>query len=340
VEEAEILARLKDYVRAHGGPAGDGATSAVRASAQAQLDLPRLDSAVANAWSAKERVAQLNPRNPGALNDAVQGFKKAIKRLLGWYTRSFHDFHSTVVYALQEEAGAIRALDASVRNLERDISGLRSETMTSAPAPQEAHADAERYVKEQRRSYVELFRDASDVADLNCGRGELLQLLREHGIRAYGVSPARNAGDIARRKAVKIVIADIFEHLKGLPERSLGGAFSAGFVEHLPPRLQAEFLQLLSSRLRPGAVTVIETVSPASAYAPDNTSGTIAPDLLESLLEVHSFRDIRVFSLAAVECHLTSELNGANKRSRPAGVLEPDGRYSPTSIYSVVAYRS
>ncbi len=341
MEEAEILAKLKAYVRAHGADAEAGDGSSMRTAAQAQVDIPRLDTTVANVWAAKERVAQLNPRNPGLLNQAVQTVKKTMKRSLGWYTRSLQEFNSQVAYALQEEALALRSLDASVKSLERTISGLRSEAaITVRPQPQDASPEAETYVREQRRRYVEWFDGASEVVDLNCGRGEFLQLLREHGISAYGVSPARSTGDSGRRKGLKIVVADILEHLKEVAERSLGGAFSAGYIEHLPTQLQAEFLRILSGKLRPGAVLVIETVSPGTDFSSPENSGTIPPDLLESLLEVHGFRDIRIFSLATIECQLTSETNRANNGSRPTGLLQADRRYNPTGIYGVVACRS
>ncbi len=346
MEEAEILSRMKSYVSEHDGPAApDLAATGSHATSHSQLDTSRLDAAVASLWSSKERVALLNPRNPGLLNDLAQRVKKLMKRSLGWYTRSLQEFHAQVAYALQEETGAIKALDASLRNLEREVSEFRTQMLAVARAPQETHFESEGSLKEQRRLYVELFRGTSEVLDINCGNGELLELLRAGGISAYGVSQARNAREIARRKSLKIVNADIFEHLNGMPERSLGGAFSAGFLERLPTRLQAEFLRLLSGKLRPGAVTVIETVSPVAGPGGDISGElfnpeTIAPDLLKTLLEAHNFRDIRVFSLAAIECQLTTGSDPVNNGSSHGSVLEPRGQCSPTSIYSVIAYRS
>ena len=42
-------------------------------------------------------------------------------------------------------------------------------------------------IRERLRDYLPIFAGASDVLDVGCGRGELLDLLREHGINARGL---------------------------------------------------------------------------------------------------------------------------------------------------------
>jgi len=202
-------------------------------------------------------------------------------------------------------------------------------------------------VREQRRPYADFFVGLSNVVDLNCGQGEFLELLRTRGVSAYGVSSDPGASEVARKKSLKIVPADVFEHLTALPERSLGGIFSGGFLEHLPIRLQSDFLWLLASRLRPGAVAVIEVAGPPkesdSGELPSETSasGTLAPDLLKSRLEAHSFRDVRIFSLAAVECYPAAVSKHSEDAPRANSILEASAtRCSPTGMYTVVAYRS
>jgi SAM-dependent methyltransferase len=331
VDEAQILEQMRAYVREHGGAAAPAPASAPPRPVLAELDIARLDLALAGVWAAKDQVAQLNPRNPGLVNDSIQRGKNFMRRSLGWYTRSFQEFHSRLAYGMQEQNSAVRSLESSLKTLEREIASVRAELAVRLPPVSEIDVTPQRAVTEQLRPYIEYFTGVSDVVDLGCGNGEFLELLRQHNISGYGVTPNRNAREIARRTSLKIVYADIFEHLRQAPERSLGGAFTVGFLERLPTRLQTELLQLIAGRLRPGGVLVIETVGPSES---ESASHALPADLLQSLLEANGFRDVKIFSLANVECHLN---RGSGNGSAAA---QRFGECSPTGIYSAVAYRS
>ena len=335
MDEAQILEQMRAYVREHGGTAPTAGENAPRRPpVLAEVDVARLDEAMAGLWSAKDRVAQLNPRNPGFVNNSVQRAKRLMQRALGWYTRSFQEFHSYLAYGLQEQTSAVRSLDTSLRTLEREIASLRAELAARLPPVSEVDVAPQRAVTEQLRPYLDYFTGVSDVVDLGVGNGEFLELLREHNIEGYGVTPNRNARELARRTSLKIVYADIFEHLRQTPERSLGGAFTVGFIERLNARLQAELLQLIAGKLRPGGVLVIETVGTSAS---ESTGGAIPADLLKSLLEANRFRDVKVFSLANVEFHPN---HGSGNGSMSSAATHRFGECSPTGIYSVVAYRS
>jgi SAM-dependent methyltransferase len=101
-----------------------------------------------------------------------------------------------------------------------------------------------------------------------CGRGELLDLLRDGGVEGAGVDS--DPGMVARCHAKghrDVVLADANEHLEQLAPGSLGAVFSAQFVEHLPPRELTRLLELSRSRLRPGGLFVAETVNPHAPHA-------------------------------------------------------------------------
>jgi hypothetical protein len=78
-------------------------------------------------------------------------------------------------------------------------------------------------------------------------------------------------------------------------------------------------------------VLVIETVGPSESAG---ASHALPADLLQSLLEANRFRDVKIFSLANVECHLN---RGSDNGSAAAHRF---GECSPTGIYTAVAYRS
>ncbi len=160
-------------------------------------------------------------------------------------------------------------------------------------------------IAERQRSYLHYFDDAADVLDLGCGRGEFLELLRERGIAARGLDT--NAEMVARctERGLAVVRHDALGHLRGLPDASVGGLFSAQVVEHLEPRYLVRLLEAMHRVLRPGGRAVIETINPASwiayfsAYLRDVTHRQpLHPDTLEHLLRAAGFVDIEVVYLS------------------------------------------
>ena len=105
------------------------------------------------------------------------------------------------------------------------------------------------------------------VVDLGCGRGELLEQLREDGVAAAGVDINAACVAEARARGLTVECADAVDHLRGLPTASLGGVSCLGFVEHLPRADMLELFELCYSRLAVGAALVVETVNPLSVNA-------------------------------------------------------------------------
>lgn len=115
--------------------------------------------------------------------------------------------------------------------------------------------------------YLELLREAAPVLDTGCGRGEMLDLLREHAIEARGVDGDEGMVEYARRKGHDVTLADVNDHLEALPEGSLGAITSLEVVEHMSADALERFLGLARTRLRPGGVLIAETVNPHALFA-------------------------------------------------------------------------
>ncbi len=88
-------------------PAVEGILERLRAAAGMSPSIPGSDelldvrNEIALAEEGSRQTGQLNPRNPGALNDAIQFSKKVMRRSLAWYTRPLHLFEGAVIRALQ-----------------------------------------------------------------------------------------------------------------------------------------------------------------------------------------------------------------------------------------------
>jgi O-antigen chain-terminating methyltransferase len=185
---------------------------------------------------------------------------------------------------------------ASLRGLQRDLRRLQEEVRVperaqatpaaaaaagqAAPAalqtPQldfdyfmfeEHFRGPESEIKRRQQAYLEYFRGCSDVWDLGCGRGEFLELMREHGIAARGVETGKDAFLLCQEKGLAVEQQDLFSCLESLADESAGGIFSGQVIEHLPPALQLRLVNLAQQKLRPGAPLVIETINPECVYA-------------------------------------------------------------------------
>lgn len=132
---------------------------------------------------------------------------------------------------------------------------------------EELFRGTEAMITERQRGYVACFTEPGPVLDLGCGRGEFLALLRDAGIDARGVDADPEMVVRSATHGVPVECLDALEYLEKQADGSLGGIFSAQFVEHLVPAEFVRLLRLAREKLRPGGVFVCETVNPHSVRA-------------------------------------------------------------------------
>jgi SAM-dependent methyltransferase len=119
-------------------------------------------------------------------------------------------------------------------------------------------------VKAGAKAYVHHFQGRSPIVDLGCGRGEFLEIAQEAGLLAYGVDSDEDVVAVCRSLGLDARQEDLFDHLAGLKEESIGGVFCSQVVEHLPPELLPNLLAEIARVLQPGGAAVIETPNPAT----------------------------------------------------------------------------
>jgi O-antigen chain-terminating methyltransferase len=160
---------------------------------------------------------------------------------------------------------------------------------------------SETAIKQRQQIYATRFQGHSPVLDIGCGRGELLEVLRDSGIDASGIDLSEDSLALCRSKGLQVEAADLFTYLHDLPDASLGGAVCSQVVEHLPPTRLPELVRLAHSKLRSGALLAIETPNPeclaifATHFYLDPTHRhPIPPALMSFYLEEAGFGRIEV----------------------------------------------
>ena len=151
-------------------------------------------------------------------------------------------------------------------------------------------------IRTRLEPYVAMFRSASDVLDVGCGRGEFLDLLRADGISARGLDLNHEMVEVCRERGLDVSEGDLVGYLDSLSDGSLGGLIAIQVVEHLEPAYLMRALDLAYHRLRPGSCIILETINPAcwfaffASYIRDLTHvRPIHPETLQYLLTASGF---------------------------------------------------
>jgi SAM-dependent methyltransferase len=264
-----------------------------------------------------------------------KGFaKRVLRKLMRWYVeplaadqRVYNDSVLKLLDALSERADSnaavrerserlVRELEERLARLERRGTGSAGGGGAAPPvtvAAQPAAAALPDYfafesrmrgsvdaIRDRQRRYVDDFRDAAPVLDIGCGRGELLELLREAGVEARGVDADADMVAYARGEGLDVEQADLVQHLESLEDGSLGGIFMGQVVEHLPPSVLTRALVLAAAKLRPGGLLVAETINPLSPIALRNYfadlthAQPLVPETLELLARQSGFVETEI----------------------------------------------
>ena len=124
----EILTRVRERVKARGPRPSAFVSAKPRRGAKRQpgdpsdFDFGQLRRNVLDAHAYHALVGQLNPRNPGLVNQAIQFVKKVMRRSLSWYTRPLHQFQGAVARSLEQSSNAIQHNYQQIRQLHGQVS--------------------------------------------------------------------------------------------------------------------------------------------------------------------------------------------------------------------------
>ena len=224
-------------------------------------------------------------------------------------TRAYQELQDVASLAQQGTLALKRTVDRLA-----DGQPASSPQATAAAAPAARDTDDYKYVgfedrfrgsqsdiRERLKPYVPLFAGARNVVDIGCGRGELLDLLREAGVDARGIDVNDEMVGLCSDRGLRCERADGLAFLESQPDGSLGGLTAIQVVEHLEPSYLMRFLECAHQKLAPGAPMVLETINAAcwsaffDSYLRDLTHARpLHPDTLKYLVQASGFRSADV----------------------------------------------
>lgn len=100
------------------------------------------------------------------------------------------------------------------------------------------------------------------LLDIGCGRGEWLEVCRDHGLTASGVDINATMAGHCGALGLSVHLGDALAYVQGLADQSLGAITAFHLVEHLGFPALRMLLQECLRVLRPGGIVLFETPNP------------------------------------------------------------------------------
>ncbi len=206
-------------------------------------------------------------------------------------------------------------------------------------------------VKERMRPYVDDILgvdSALPVVDLGCGRGELLELLTESGVSAYGVETNPYYVESAKTLGLDVRLAEATEHLAGLKAQSLRAVTAIQFVAGFEVEQLIALLDVAVRAIESGGVLILEAPNPenivvgaSSFYLDPTRRQPIPPELLTFLVEARGFTSAEVRRLARDDGSAPGQVAAGEPPSDDVGRLLElvSSRLQSAPDYAVIAWR-
>ena len=176
---------------------------------------------------------------------------------------------------------------------------------------------------------------APEILDLGCGRGEWLELLKNHGFQAKGVDLDEGMLLACRELDLDVTQADATEYIKALATDSLCVVSAFHVVEHISFDDLRHLVDEAHRVLKPGGMLILETPNPenlvvgtSSFYLDPTHQRPIPEQLLSFVVEYSGFGRVKALYLQESPSLVTSQ---------KVALVEVFGGVSPD--YAVVAQK-
>jgi O-antigen chain-terminating methyltransferase len=214
----------------------------------------------------------------------------------------------------------------------------------------EAFRGPELVIRDRVRDYLPDLEPAGalgPILDVGCGRGELLQELKQAGVEAYGIDSNELCVKACQERDLSVLGVDARAHLESVKESSLGAVTAIHVVEHLAIEELVRFVDLCIRAIRPGGKLIFETPNPEnlmvaslSFYLDPTHQRPLPPDLLKFILASRGIVDIEVRRLARGERALADPIEGEPWFGDVKPAIDVlNAHFAAPSDYAVIATR-
>lgn len=204
----------------------------------------------------------------------------------------------------------------------------------------------EQEIKDRQKVYVPRLRKLgidfrkTPLLDIGCGRGEMLEVLKEANIEAIGLDLNESMVKRCNERGLKAVQAEALSYLRKQPSGSLGAITGFHIVEHIPFGFLLRLFEECYRVLTPGGVIIFETPNPEnlhvgsfSFYYDPSHLHPIVPDVLAFAVENRGFDKAEILRL-----HPKGDGQENTNRKDPY-VREIVARFYGPQDYAVIGYK-
>jgi O-antigen chain-terminating methyltransferase len=177
----------------------------------------------------------------------------------------------------------------------------------------------------QQRGQIDSRLSRLPLLDIGCGRGEWLQLLREHHLLATGVDMNPVMVDTCQQTGLDVRHSNALTWLRAQADNSHAAITGFHIIEHLPFEVLFDLFAESYRVLAPNGIMIFETPNPENLLVASHTfyhdfthKNPITPTAISFLAKYHNFTEIDILRLhpypseARVAGHdaLTERVNG------------------------------
>lgn len=282
-----------------------------------------------------------------------------LRRELGELALELSEFRSTYSMSMASVLPKMAALELAFDRAPRSSSTTSTAALPEPPKP-DLHAfyvaladtfrGPEAEVRDRVRGYLpdlQPVRNLGPVLDVGCGRGEMLDILQEADIEAYGIDSNPLCVDDCRKRGLSAEVVDARQHLTSLDPSSLAAVTAIHVVEHLSIEELVDFVDLAMMALKPGGKLILETPNPENIivsslyfYLDPTHRHPIPPALLQFILASRGIVDLEIRRLVRENTEVSDPTEGEPWFGDVKPVIDAvNDRFSGPPDYAVIARR-
>lgn len=166
---------------------------------------------------------------------------------------------------------------------------------------------SEEDIKEKFKVYLKYIENKNKILDIGCGRGEMLELLKENNIEALGIDINDHMINHCKTKGLNVKKADALEYLTKTEDNTLEGVFMGQVVEHLDFNYLITLMNIIKQKLTPEGILIIESPNPLCLYiysygffVDPSHSKPVHPYTMDYVLNDIGFKEVKLKLLSPV----------------------------------------